>query len=174
MTDDDTDRCGHDTEAGHPCKRPAGWGTDRDHGFCTTHTRDESESERGTTRPANRPTKLTMQRQENIAAMLERGHSVAAACRCNGIGTSTFYQWLDRGDDQEEGIFADFADRVAHARGVGEADLVDELVETCREKGDTRTMLSIIKSRYPESWGDAEAADEGGTVNIHLSPAESE
>ncbi|MDL5361363.1 hypothetical protein [Halalkalicoccus sp. NIPERK01] len=113
-----------------------------------------------------------MQRQENIAAMLEQGQSVAAACRCNGIGTTTFYEWLDRGDKQEEGIYADFADRVARARGAGEAELVDELLEMVRETGDTRTMLSVIKSRYPESWGDAEAAEEGGTVNIHLSPTD--
>lgn len=167
---DDKDLCGStDTSTGNPCSRPAGWGRDADTGYCITH-HDDTE----TSRPANRPTKLTMQRQENIASMLEQGQSVAAACRCNGIGTTTFYEWLDRGDDQEEGIFADFAERVARARGTGEAELVDELIEQCRERGDTRTMLSIIKSRYPESWGDADAGEEGGTVNIHLSPTTSE
>jgi transposase-like protein len=91
--------------------------------------------------------------------MLEKGHSVAAACRCNGIGQSTFYDWLDRGDDQEEGIYADFSERVARARGVGERQLVDELLEMAREEHDARTILSVLKNRYPESWGDSDDDD---------------
>ena len=168
MTDD---ICGStDTATGDPCKRPAGWGTDHDEGHCRTHWVDDDDEADQESRGPGRPTKLTKQRQENIAQMLESGQSVQAACRCNEIGVSTFYEWLDRGDDQEEGIFAEFSERVARARGAGEAKLVDELIETCREKGDTRTMLSIIRSRYPESWGDAEETDDGGSVNIHLSP----
>lgn len=162
MTDD---ICGStDTASGEPCQNAPS----RDDGKCHLHT------DAGDAVQVGRDTKLTHQRQENIAQMLEQGQSVAAACRCNDISQKTFYQWLDRGDDQEEGIYSEFSKRVARARGVGEASLVDELIEQCRENGDTRTMLSIIKSRYPESWGDADAGEEGGTVNIHLSPKTSE
>lgn len=157
MTDD---ICGStDTRSGEPC----GNAPSCEDGRCHIHTKTDE-----------RDVLLTKQRQENIASMLEQGQSVAAACRCNSIGTSTFYEWLERGDRQEEGIYADFADRVARARGIGESGLVDELLEMVRETSDTRTLLSIIKSRYPESWGDAEAAEEGSTVNIHLSPTEDE
>lgn len=163
MTDDDI--CGHTAEStGDPCKNPPSKADNR----CHIHTEAEERPNIG------RDPKLTQQRQENIAQMIENGQSIAAACRCNDIGQSTFYEWLDKAEEQEEGIYADFAERVARARGAGEAKLVDELIEKCREKGDTRTLLSIIKSRYPESWGDAEATDEGGTVNIHLSPQEQE
>lgn len=158
MTDDDI--CGStETRSGDPCQNTPSC----EDGRCHLHTKTDE-----------RDVLLTKQRQENVASMLEQGQSVAAACRCNSIGTSTFYEWLERGDRQEEGIYADFADRVARARGVGESGLVDELLEMVRETGDTRTLLSIIKSRYPESWGDADAGEEGSTVNIHLTPTDDE
>lgn len=158
--------CGStETATGDPCQNPPS----RDDNRCHLHTEADDPVEVG------RDSKLTRQRQENIAQMLEDGQSIAATCRCNGIGTSTFYEWLEKADRQDEGIYTEFAERVAHARGAGEQELVDELLEMVREKGDTRTLLSVIKSRYPESWGDAEAsAEDGGTVNIHLSPTESE
>jgi len=161
MTDDDI--CGsNDTASGDPCQRDPGWGTDRDHGPCRTHSED------GDPHPGRDP-KLTKQREEGIAEMLENGHSVAAACRCNGIGQSTFYEWLDKADQQEAGIYADFADRVARARGAGERELVDEMLDMAREDGDARTILSVLKNRYPESWGEADddgAAD--GRVEVYL------
>lgn len=163
MSNDDI--CGStDTSDGEPCENPPS----RDDGRCHLHTQLGDQSDVG------RDPKLTKHRQENIASMLEGGQSIRAACRCNDIGTTTFYEWLDRADRQDEGIYADFAERVARARGQGESQLVDELLDMVREKGDTRTLLSIVKSRYPESWGDAEAGEEGGTVNIHLSPTEDE
>lgn len=116
-----------------------------------------------------RDPKLTKERQEAIASMLENGQSVAAACRCNGIGQTTFYEWLEKADDQEEGIYAEFADRVASARGAGEAKLVDDLLEMAREKGDARTVLSVLKNRYPESWGEHDDDDAGsGSVEVYL------
>ncbi|MWG34833.1 hypothetical protein [Halomarina oriensis] len=159
MTDD---ICGAETAKGTPCQNPAG-----ENGRChipTHNGRDEDN-------PSRDP-KLTVERQEKIASMLEDSHSIAAACRCNGIGRSTFYEWLQKGDAQEEGIYADFSDRVARARGAGERRIVDELLETAREKGDTRTMLSVLKSRYPDSWDDASSTEDSGTVNIHLSPTD--
>lgn len=159
--------CGSsDTTTDEPCQRPAGWGTDRDSGFCRTHSEDHD----GAT--GHRPTKLTAQRQESIAQMIENGHSIRAACRCNGIGHSTFYDWLERGDAQEEGLYADFSDRIARARGHGEQKLVDELLDMAREQRDTKTMLSVLRSRYPDSWSDADVDSEQGTVNIHLSPTD--
>ncbi|WP_226040857.1 helix-hairpin-helix domain-containing protein [Natrinema sp. DC36] len=115
-----------------------------------------------------RDPKLTHEVQTSIANMLQQGHSVAAACRCNGIGQSTFYEWLEKADKQGEGIYADFADEVASARGMGEATLVDDLLEMAREKKDTKAILSVLKNRFPESWGEVEEGDEGSTVEVFL------
>ncbi|WP_137288639.1 helix-hairpin-helix domain-containing protein [Natronorubrum halophilum] len=116
-----------------------------------------------------RDPKLTHEVQTSIANMLQQGQSVAAACRCNGIGQTTFYEWLEKADDQEEGIYADFADEVASARGMGEAQLVDDLLEMARENGDARTILSVLKNRYSESWGEDDGDDtDTGSVEVYL------
>lgn len=161
----DTDICGYPTSDDEPCQNPAG-----DDGRCWIPAHNGSAEEN----PQGRDPQLTREKQENIASMLEDSHSIAAVCRCNGIGRSTFYDWLQKGDAQDEGIYAEFSDRVARARGAGEQQLVDDILEMAHEKGDTRTLLSVLKSRYPDSWGDAEASEEGGTVNIHLSPTDNQ
>lgn len=158
MSDDDI--CGANTSNDQPCQNPAG-----DNGRCWIPSHNDPDAEN----PQGRDPKLTKQRQEQIADMLENGHSVAAACRCNEIGQSTFYEWLEKGDQQDEGIYADFAERVARARGVGERKLVDELLEMAREERDARTILSVLKNRYSESWGESD--DSGSTeerVEVYL------
>jgi transposase-like protein len=162
MTDENI--CGAETAGtDEPCQNPAG-----ENGRCwiPAHQPDADDDVEN---PQGRDPKLTKERQEQIAVMLENGHSVAAACRCNGIGQSTFYEWLDKAEQQEEGIYAEFADRVARARGAGERKLVDELLEMAREDGDARTILSVLKNRYPESWGESD--DDGATeerVEVYL------
>lgn len=158
MTDDDI--CGAETGDGSPCQNPA-----VENGWCWIPSHSDPDAEN----PQGRDPKLTRERQEKLAQMLEEGQSIRAACRCNGIGTSTFYEWLEKGDVQDEGIYAEFAERVARARGAGERQLVDELLEMAREQQDARTVLSVLKNRYPESWGDAEAGEDGGTVEVFLS-----
>ena len=180
----DYERCGEpigEDSNGSPCKRPAGWGTDRDHGPCRDHPPDENEDNGESEESASpgRDTKLTKSRQEAIATMIENGHSITAACRSNGIGQSTFYDWMEWGEEGRDPIFSEFSDRIVRARGAGETQLVDDILDAARDKGDTRTLLSVLRSRYPESWGDADAGGEDGgdTVVVNLSPeasAESE
>ena len=182
----DYERCGEpigEDSNGSPCKRPAGWGTDRDHGPCRDHPPDENgdDGNNGGEEEFSlgRDTKLTKNRQERIAGMIENGHSITAACRTNGISTSTFYNWIEWGEEGCDPIFSEFLDRIARARGAGESGLVNDILDAAREQGDTRTLLSVLRSRYPESWADADAGgeDDGDTVVVNLSPeasAESE
>lgn len=157
MTDN---TCDSQTLDGGTCDNPAG-----ENGRCwiPSHNPDTAEEN-----PQGRDPKLTKERQEAIASMLESGHSVAAACRCNGIGQSTFYEWLDKANQQEEGIYAEFADRVARARGTGERKLVDELLEMAHEERDARTILSVVKNRYPESWGETDDGTQEERVEVYL------
>ena len=123
---------------------------------------DDDSSHRG------RTSKLTKQRQESIALMLEDGHSIAATCRCNDITQRTFYDWLEKGSDQDEGIYSQFSQRVARARGHGERRLTDDLLRIAREERDTKALLSILKSRYPESWSDDDAGQSAERVEVYL------
>ena len=128
---------------------------------------DDGEPARG----SGSASKLTRERQEEIAAKLERAQSIAAAARTSGITRRTFYNWIERGADQEQGPYREFYERMRRARGVGERRLVEALLDAIRATNDTRTLLEVLRIRYPESWGDRDPdADDAGTVNVHLSP----
>lgn len=71
---------------GTPCENPAS----RPDGRCHMHT------DIGDSTDVGRNSKLTRERQESIVQLLEDGHSIAAACRCNGIDWATFYRWLEK------------------------------------------------------------------------------
>lgn len=162
MTDDDI--CGAECDDGSKCQRDPGWGTESDIGPCVDH----DESETGT---AHRPTKLTDERQASIAEMIEEGHSIAAAARSNDITSQTFFNWMERGEQADAGPFADFFDRITRARGTGEARYVDAIVEIAKENDDTATLMSLLKSRYPDSWGDVERGEQAGGVEVVIPEA---
>lgn len=148
MTDD---TCGStDTATGDPCQRQAGWGTDLDHGRCKAHR------ERG------RPTKLTYDRQEAIAAAIEDGDPIVAACRKNGITHKTHTNWMDRGKQQDEGVFADYFRRLAHALGHDQSEKTDVVWERAKAEGDVDAMLTVLKQRYPETWQDQDLGEAKG------------
>ncbi|WP_227357389.1 hypothetical protein [Haladaptatus salinisoli] len=151
QTDDES--CGAETDAGTPCQLDA----TRDDGRCHHHT-DEDEKKAG------RPTKLTYERQERIAAALEAGVPVKHAAPANGITEDTFYRWARRGEEQEEGEFSEFSERVTRARGVGKADLSRHVVEIAKEKGDARTLLRYLQ--YID--GGEETQDDENHAGLNL------
>lgn len=161
MTDD---ICGVSTTQDEPCQNPAG-----DNGFCWIPSHNPGQDDEN---PHGRPTKLTRDRQENIAGMIEKGHSINAACRSNGIHRETFYDWMRRGDEQEEGIYADFSDRLTRALGEGERMYENLLLEIARQNEDAATVMTMLKQRFPESWGDVDRGDQSAGVEVYLEAEE--
>lgn len=156
MTDDD--KCGStNTSSGKPCKNSAE--------SCPWHDTDDPPE-------TGRPTKLTLERQERIASMIEEGHSIGAAARSNGITVQTFFNWMERGAAQDEGVFAEFFERITRARGHGEKQYLDAIMTIARENGDVSTLLTLLKSRYPESWADAKRGEQTGGVTVNLDSTE--
>jgi transposase-like protein len=127
------------------------------------HTETENRQDPG------RDSKLTKERQEAIAAMIEDGHSITSAARSNGVTKQTVMNWLDRGETQENGIYAQFFDRYTRARGEGEKTYLDLVMNMAEEEDDHRFIASLMKQRYPESWGDTETGVEADTLNIQVS-----
>ena len=133
MTDD---TCGYgDTQSGEPCSNPASEEDDR----CWLHTSLNEPEDVG------RPTKLTRQRQEVIASAIEQGHSFRSACEQAGIPKQTGHRWMKLGEDQDEGVYHDFYDRITRARGVGKSEIEQSIVDICKQKKDAATLLRYLK-----------------------------
>jgi transposase-like protein len=98
--------------------------------------------------------------------MIEDGHSIGAAARSNGVTVQTFFNWMERGQQQDTGDYADFFDRITRARGAGEKRYVDVIAEIAKETNDTATLMSLLKSRYPNSWGDVDRSEQSGGVEV--------
>lgn len=156
--------CGYeDTTTGHPCRHQSG--------SCPFPSHRGEPIPNGGSSPG-RNSKLTLERQEQIATSIESGKSVVSACRMAGIERATFYNWMDRGEGESETIYADFFDRIARARGHGEDYYVGAILNIARENDDVGTLLSMLKQRYPESWGDVKRGEQTGGVVVQLGESE--
>jgi len=155
----DKDTCGYVKDSdGDPCGLPAC----RPDGRCWHHT-EVVEQQRG-----GRDSKLTKQREEKIAQAIEDGKSITSAVRMAGISKPTFYRWMEWGEDEAEGLYRDFYDRIVRARGHGEDFYVRALIQIAKEEGDTATLMSMLKQQYPEEWGDVKRGEQAGGVVVQV------
>lgn len=151
-----TEKCGStETHSGEPCGNSAS----EDDGYCHLHTQD-GENQRG-------HKKLSHDRQEKIALALEQGVPLVAACRLNGITHKTHRNWMQKGEEQEEGPYAQYFQRLTRALGHDQSEKTQKLWETAEKANDTATMLTILKQRYPETWQDQDIG-EARSLNVML------
>lgn len=155
----DDDVCGHIKNNGEPCEYSPSYPD----GKCGHHTDEKGPEDRG------RPTKLTKQREEQIASAIENGRSMTSAARMAGVSRNAVYSWIEKGEDQEEGVYAEFHDRVRRAQGKGEDFYFSLALEMAKEEGDHRFIASLMKQRYPDSWGDTETGVDADTVKLEVS-----
>ena len=160
-----SDECGAIKNDGEPCTFDAKY----DDGKCGHHT----ECDTGAERREGRPSKLSYERQEKIATAVEQGKSMTSAARMAGISRNAVYDWLERGEtDKAEGKeneYVEFYDRLTRAKGHGEDKYFATVWEMAKEEGDHRFLASLMKQRYPDSWGDTETGVSSDTVTIEVS-----
>jgi transposase-like protein len=142
------DICGAECTDGSPCENPAD--------SCPWHCADDPPE-------TGRPTKLSYERQEQIAQTLESGVAFKAACEAAGISEATGHRWLRLGEDEEEGEFSEFRQRITRARGVGKYDLSQSIVEIAKETNDARTLL-----KYLQHVEGGEASNEEELAGLNL------
>lgn len=156
---DDLETCGHETADGSPCQNPA---SDGDSCWLSEHGGDSD--------PSGRPSKLSYDRQEKIATAVEAGKSITSAARMAGVDRTTVYGWVDKGEaDKKAGKdneFTEFYDRLTRAKGHGEDFYFNLALELARENEDHRFIASLMKQRYPDSWGETETGVEAPELNV--------
>lgn len=104
--------------------------------------------------------------------MIEEGRSMVSAARTHGVDPATVYNWLDRGESEHKAgnknEFADFYHRIVRAKGYGEEWYFNMVVEIARDEGDHRFLASLMKQRYPDSWGDTDTGVDARKLEVHL------
>lgn len=147
----DNEKCGYEgTHSGEACGNPPS----EPDGRCHIHT--QTENQRG-------HQKLSHERQERIATAIEEGVPLVAACRLNGITHKTHRRWMELGEEQEEGPYAEYCQRLTRALGHDQREKTAALWEAAERTNDTKTMLTILKQRYRETWDDQDIGEAQGT-----------
>ena len=144
-----------------------------------------------------RPTLLTPERQEIIIETLRGGGYAEAAIKRAGIGHSTYYEWLQKGEAGDQ-PYADFADAVKKAEADAETRAVATVLAVAfgapaqydaqgnqireEEKRNWQAAMTYLERRYADRWGrrvseqkHEVSGPDGGPVQIayeHLSAEE--
>lgn len=129
--------CGNCNRLGHPCHH---------------HGDDDTPAAGG------RPTKLTPDRREEILDAARIGTTMEGCARAAGIGVSTLYEWLSRGDDGEE-PYAEFSEAFKRARAKGEQRLVAQVHQSKPEFILERSYGYVKTERRELSVPDAGGAE---------------
>lgn len=120
-----------------------------------TTTRQTSKGSKVVTRPMGRPTALTDRVEETILGNLMQGNSIETSCNLAGVTATTFYRWMQRGEDARETLdttgvldekedrFRDFRESVLDARAQAEARMV-QIVHTAASGGNLVSEEPIL------------------------------
>lgn len=165
------EQCGHETASGEECKNPTT--DDGDPGRCWIDSHNDTAVEAG---QPGRPTTLDKDTVDSITSHVAEGKSVASATRMETVPPSTFYNWLDKAPENppadptfDDAPYAYLLDRFVRARGHGEDAYVQQVLDIAREQGDLATLMSMLKQRYPDSWGDVDRGQQQGGVVVNVS-----
>jgi len=106
-----------------------------------------------------RPHELTPDTAKRIVDAIRLGNYAVVACQLAGVDDSTYYRWLERGEDKEqpdgsvvpgEEPFREFRDSVKRAEAEAEAMAVGTLVVASRNNASD--ALRFLERRYPKRW----------------------
>jgi transposase-like protein len=111
--------------------------------------------------------------QEAIAADIEQGRSMRSAARKQDLTPHTVMNWMQRGEadleEDKENEYTEFFTRITRAKGYGEEWYLDTIMELAEENEDHRFLMSLMKQRYPDSWGETETGVDADTVKLEVS-----
>ena len=114
-----------------------------------------------------RPTKLTPERQTLIIKALREGNYIEAACAYAGIGKTTFYEWMERGQNATRGRYAEFANAVEKARAEAEMRNVQVIQKAALDTWQASAWW--LERSFPDRWGRrVQHVEHSGGVTIQL------
>jgi hypothetical protein len=131
-------------------------------------------------KPAGRPSKLTPDREALILDALRAGNYRETVARYVGIGVSTLYGWLERGEadleqhEQREAeghdpgeltIYAEFSEAVTRAEAEAEVHAVTTLQSAMKD--DWRAAAEYLQRRHNKRWSRADRLDVEVDQTVH-------
>jgi hypothetical protein len=98
-----------------------------------------------------RRSKLTRAVQEKIDRVIRAGNYAYIAAEYAGIGQSTFYRWLEQGEEQERGPYREFREAVKAAEREAEIRAVATVQQHMGKSW--QAAMTYLERKYPQRWG---------------------
>jgi transposase len=115
---------------------------------------------KGNYKDNGRPTKLTKKLQEQICELLRWGNYIETACNYCEVSKKTLYEWMKKGNQEDEGIHRDFLNAVHKA--MAEAEMRDVQNIHNAAKTDWKASAWRLERKFPKKWGRMERLGEDG------------
>lgn len=127
-------------------------------------------------KPMGRPTKLTADIQEKVVAAINAGNYQETAAAYAGIGTTTFYRWMEQGADPDAPqIYRDFREAVENARAQAEVRHV-ALITQAAQSGTWQASAWYLERSHPQRWGRFQRTEitgrDGGPIEVDAAALE--
>ena len=94
-----------------------------------------------------RPTKLTPETQSRFITGLKLGLTYKLAASYAGVDEATIYRWMQRGRQEDEGIYFEFCKSVKEAEGSCAAQLMAR-IQRAAEGGTWQASAWILERRF--------------------------
>lgn len=105
-----------------------------------------------TEKKVGRPSKLTLELQDEFVEYIKMGDYIETACALVGINKSTYYDWMKKADESSRYTkYKRFKDAVEHAQAVSEAR--DVIIISEAAISDWRAARWMLEHRFTEHWG---------------------
>lgn len=119
-----------------------------------------------------RPTDLTPETQTRIIEALRAGNYIDVACAYAGIGTSTYYRWMQRSKEHDSPvIYVEFREAVQRARAEAEIRNVG-LVQRAASDGTWQAAAWFLERSHPRKWGRHDRHEvtgpDGGPLEVEV------
>lgn len=107
-----------------------------------------------------RPTRCTPERIKRIADAIRAGNYAETAARYGGIGETTYYEWMKKGERGEE-PYAEFREAVKEAEAIAEARSV-ALIQQAGQAGTWQASAWFLERKFPSKWGRRDRMEHTG------------
>ena len=88
---------------------------------------------------------------ERILDKIRGGDFPIVAARACGLSESTFRLWMQKGKDDEEGLYHDFYEAISTADAENESAAVHKLYEFSQD--DVKATIEFLQRRHGQRWG---------------------
>jgi len=125
---------------------------------------------------AGRQSKLNKTTLKEILKYITMGISFKDSCIYMGIGESTFYVWIQKGEksikNKTETIYREFVEGIRQAEIAGKLRRVGIIVK--HENEDPKLALEMLARKYPEEFGRKEIIRQSIDMNVRAKSPQDE